>query len=129
MIGTVGTTMGLAATAVRTGLRGLADGDAPDDFLGLAAIPGPPPAPPQRSVKPEQRPVDTGAKLREALEAFRKESTLTPAERTRREVLKAMDLTEEAIEAMPPEKRAAIEEKIAEEVARRMGGGRVKTPA
>ncbi len=60
------------------------------------------------------------AKLNEAVAAFKKELSLTPAERVRRDVLKSMDLTEQAIEALPPKQRVETEEKIAREVARRM---------
>lgn len=59
-------------------------------------------------------------KLNEAIAAFKKELSLTPAERVRRDVLKSMDLTEEAIEALPPEKRVEVEQRVAMEVARRM---------
>ncbi|MDJ0275829.1 hypothetical protein QLH51_03280 [Sphingomonas sp. 2R-10] len=45
---------------------------------------------------------------------------MTPAERMRRDVLKSMNLTEEAIEALPAEERVETEERIAREVARRM---------
>lgn len=67
------------------------------------------------------------ATLKEALAAFKKELSMTPAERVRRDVLKSMDLTEEAIETLPPKERAEVEQKVAMEVARRMkimqGGG------
>lgn len=59
-------------------------------------------------------------KLNEAIAAFKKELSLTPAERVRRDVLKSMDLTEEAIDAMPAKERVEIEQKVAMEVARRM---------
>lgn len=59
-------------------------------------------------------------RLDAALAAFKKEMSLTPAERVRRDVLKSMALTEEAIETLPPEERAEVEQKVAMEVARRM---------
>ncbi|KQN79894.1 hypothetical protein ASE90_16335 [Sphingomonas sp. Leaf67] len=60
------------------------------------------------------------ARLDEAVAAFKKELSLTPAQRVRRDVLKIMDLTEEAIEALPPKERVEAEQKVAMEVARRM---------
>lgn len=74
------------------------------------------------SVSPRQTApeVDEGAKLKAALAAFRKEASLTPAERARRDVLEAMNLTEDAIKAMTPEQQEATERKIAVEVARRL---------
>ncbi|MHA6723493.1 hypothetical protein [Sphingomonas sp. RS2018] len=63
---------------------------------------------------------DSIAKLNGARDAFRKETSLTPAQRARRDVLDAMDLTEEAIKAMPPEQQGDIEQTIATEVARRL---------
>lgn len=69
------------------------------------------------------------AKLDAALEAFRKEGKMTPAERMRRQVMKEMKITEDDLKAMPPERRDAIEKKIGEEVALRLkklgidGGG------
>lgn len=65
-------------------------------------------------------PAQGSAKLDAALAAFRKEATMTPAERVRREVLKDMKLTEDALKAMPAEQRQSLEKTIAEEVARRM---------
>lgn len=71
--------------------------------------------------------------LKEAIAAFKKELSLTPAERARRDVLKSMDLTEEAIEALPPMERVAVQEKVAMEVARRtrimQGGNRASIPS
>jgi hypothetical protein len=63
---------------------------------------------------------DESNRLNEAIAAFKKELSLTPAERVRRDVLKSMDLTEEAIDAMPAKERVEIEQKVAMEVARRM---------
>ncbi len=69
------------------------------------------------------------AKLDAALEAFRKEGKMTPAERMRRQVMKEMKITEDDLKAMPPEQRDATEKKIGEEVALRLkklgidGGG------
>ena len=74
-------------------------------------------------------PVAAGAKLDAALEAFRKEGKMTPAERMRRQVMKEMKITEDDLKAMPPEQRDATEKKIGEEVALRLkklgidGGG------
>lgn len=71
----------------------------------------------------------TSTKLAEALEAFRKEGRMTPAERMRRQVMKDMKLTEDDLKAMPPEQRDALEKTIGEEVAMRLkklgidGGG------
>jgi hypothetical protein len=56
-------------------------------------------------------------KLRDALTAFEKEARMTPAERARRDILEDMELTEEALKAMPAGKRNAIEDSIAKEVA------------
>ena len=60
------------------------------------------------------------AKLDAALEAFRKEGKMTPAERMRRQVMKEMKITEDDLKAMPPEQRDAPEKKIGEEVALRL---------
>lgn len=74
-------------------------------------------------------PMTAGAKLDAALEAFRKEGKMTPAERMRRQVMKEMKITEDDLKAMPPEQRDATEKKIGEEVALRLkklgidGGG------
>ncbi len=72
------------------------------------------------------------ARLDEAVAAFKKELSLTPAQRVRRDVLKSMNVTEAAIEALPPKERVEIEQKVAMEVARRMkilqGGTAVAVP-
>ncbi|KQM38085.1 hypothetical protein [Sphingomonas sp. Leaf10] len=60
------------------------------------------------------------ARLNEAVAAFKKEISMTPAERVRRDVLKSMDLTEEAIKELSPKDRVEVEQKVAIEVARRM---------
>lgn len=60
------------------------------------------------------------AKLSAAIEAFRKEASLTPAQRIRRDVLKDKDLTEEQLKSMPAEQREIAEKAIGEEVARRL---------
>ncbi|MES2337241.1 MAG: hypothetical protein V4537_03995 [Pseudomonadota bacterium] len=65
-------------------------------------------------------PVDTEADLATALAAFRKEASLTPTQRARRDVIEAMGLSEDASKAMPPEQRETVEAKIAAEVARRL---------
>jgi TPP-dependent pyruvate/acetoin dehydrogenase alpha subunit len=54
-------------------------------------------------------PEETGA--RKEFSDYMKKS---PAEQMRDQILKAMGLTEDQLKAMPPEKRAAIEEKIKE---------------
>lgn len=77
------------------------------------------PAPVRESERATPATADTD-RLDAALAAFRKELSLTPAERVRRDVLKSMDLTEEAIEALPPKERVEAEQKVAMEVARRM---------
>lgn len=77
------------------------------------------PAPVRESERATAATADTD-RLDAALAAFRKELSLTPAERVRRDVLKSMDLTEEAIEALPPKERVEVEQKVAMEVARRM---------
>jgi hypothetical protein len=59
-------------------------------------------------------------KLRDALTAFEKEARMTPAERARRDILEDMELTEDALKAMPAEKRNVIEDAIAKEVAKRL---------
>ena len=59
-------------------------------------------------------------KLRDALTAFEKEARMTPAERARRDILEDMELTEDALKAMPAEKRSVIEDAIAKEVAKRL---------
>lgn len=59
-------------------------------------------------------------KLRDALTAFEKEARMTPAERARRDILEDMELTEDALKAMPAEKRNTIEDAIAKEVAKRL---------
>ena len=46
----------------------------------------------------------------------------TPEQRLREQILKAMDLTEEDLEGMPPEQRKAIEEKIAEIIKEKLTG-------
>jgi hypothetical protein len=59
-------------------------------------------------------------KLRDALTAFEKETRMTSAERARRDILEDMELTEDALKAMPAEKRNVIEDAIAKEVAKRL---------
>lgn len=71
------------------------------------------------------KPADTTARpasseLLDALEAFRKAATMTRHERIRRDVLEAMDLTQEAIDALPPTERKLVEEKVTAEVERRL---------
>lgn len=63
---------------------------------------------------------DTAAKLKEALDDFKKEASMTPAQRARRDVLKSMNLSEDDLKAMPDDRRQAIEKSISDEVARRL---------
>lgn len=63
---------------------------------------------------------DSIAKLNDAIAHFKKEASLTPAQRARRDVLKTMNLTEDAIKAMSPEQQKATEQKIADAVAERL---------
>ncbi len=94
-------------------------------FAATATAAAPPsftlsrPAPPRESDRTTSERVDAD-RLDQALASFRKELSLTPAERVRRDVLKTMELTEEAIEALPPKERVEIEQKVAREVARQM---------
>lgn len=120
MIGSVGSAGGIGIAARAGG--GVASGGAGgEDFLAMVQRAGGRiPVRPKASEPAAPHPADAGTKLQDALAAFRKEATLTPAERARRDVLAKMDLTEEAIEAMSPEMRKATEEKIAAEVARRL---------
>jgi hypothetical protein len=67
----------------------------------------------------------------DALATFRKEASMTRQERIRRDVVKAMELTEEAIDAMPPALQKDVEYRVAAEVARRMkvaDGDTTRTP-
>ncbi len=59
-------------------------------------------------------------RLDAAIAAYRRESTMTPLERARRDVLQDMKLSEEQIAAMPPADREAVEKVIAEAVAKRL---------
>lgn len=63
---------------------------------------------------------EINTRLKTAIESFRKEASLTPAQRMRREVLKSLNLTEDALKAMPEADREAAEKKIGEEIARRL---------
>lgn len=55
-------------------------------------------------------------------EEFSKWAKMTPAEKIRAQVLESMGLTEESLQAMQPEERAAVEKQIAEEIKRQLGG-------
>ena len=77
------------------------------------------PAPAPSSPPPSRTDASRPANLDEALAAFEKEARMTPQQRIRRDVLKDQNLTEEALEAMPPDQRKAVEDKIAPEIARR----------
>ena len=48
-----------------------------------------------------------------ALEAFKAYMAMTPAEKMRDSILKEIGMTEEEIEALPPEQQKAVEEEIA----------------
>lgn len=67
---------------------------------------------------------EVNLKLKQAIEAFRKEADLTPTQRLakklRADVMKDMRVTEESLKAMPPAERDAMEKKINDEVARKM---------
>lgn len=52
---------------------------------------------------------------------FLKFADMTPAEKIRARMLGEMDLTEEKLASLPPEERAAIEEKIKEAIERALG--------
>ncbi|AWJ87505.1 hypothetical protein TSH58p_29475 (plasmid) [Azospirillum sp. TSH58] len=57
-----------------------------------------------------------------AADAFLKEARKTPAQRIRDQLLARMKLDEESLAEMPPEKRAAVEKQIAEELKRQLTG-------
>jgi hypothetical protein len=67
---------------------------------------------------------EINAKLKQAIDAFRKEAELTPAQRLakklRAEVMKDMKVSEDDLKAMPQADRALLEQKIGDEVARRL---------
>lgn len=54
-----------------------------------------------------------------ALEAFKAYMAMTPAEKMRDSILKEMGMTEEEIEALPPEQQKAVEEEIAQRMEER----------
>ncbi|ATH82158.1 hypothetical protein NLY39_11890 [Pseudomonas sp. KHPS1] len=54
-----------------------------------------------------------------ALEAFQAYMAMTPAEKLRDGILKEMGLSEEDIEALPPEQQKAVEEEIAQRMQER----------
>ncbi len=120
MIGTIGGAGGIVP-ALRQDEGARPNGTGGEDFFAMIQRAGGR-VPARHSTAPSENasPADAGTKLQEALAAFRKEATMTPAERARRDVLEKMDLTEDAIEAMSPEQRKATEDKIAAEVARRL---------
>ncbi len=60
-------------------------------------------------------------KSRELADEFLKFAKMTPAEKIRARILGDKDLTEEALAALPPEERAAIEDKIKETIMRSLG--------
>lgn len=57
-----------------------------------------------------------------AADAFLKEARKSPAQRIRDQLLARMKLDEQSLAEMPPEKRAAIEKQIAEELKRQLTG-------
>ncbi|CAO3419634.1 hypothetical protein [Azospirillum doebereinerae] len=57
-----------------------------------------------------------------AADAFIKEAQKTPAQRIREELLARHKVSEEGLRDMPPEKREAIEQEIADELKRRLTG-------
>lgn len=54
-----------------------------------------------------------------ALEAFKAYMAMTPAEKMRDSILKEIGMTEEEIEALPPEQQKAVEEEIAQRMEER----------
>jgi TPP-dependent pyruvate/acetoin dehydrogenase alpha subunit len=56
-------------------------------------------------------------------DAFLKEVKKTPAERLRESLLEQMGLTEEALAAMDPDARAAVERTIADAIKQRLQAG------
>lgn len=54
-----------------------------------------------------------------ALEAFKAYMEMTPAEKLRDSILKEIGMTEEEIDALPPEQQKAVEEEIAERMQER----------
>lgn len=67
---------------------------------------------------------EINTKLKQAIDAFRREADLTPAQRLakklRAEVMKDMKVSEDELKAMPEADRALLEQKIGDEVARRL---------
>ncbi|WP_242194945.1 hypothetical protein [Sphingomonas hankookensis] len=114
------------AARLGTAASGIASFAATFDMLTAPSFTISHPAPVRESEQTTAVNADTD-RLDAALAAFKKKMSMTPAERVRRDVLKSMNLTEEAVEALPPEERAEIEQKVAMEVARRVkvmeGGG------
>lgn len=62
-------------------------------------------------------------KEEDPIAAFKKFQSMTPAEKIRDSILKKMGLREEDIARMPPEKRAAIEKQIEEEIKKSVEAG------
>jgi hypothetical protein len=69
-----------------------------------------------------EQPMTAAQKLEEFLRK-------TPAEHMRDAILKEMGVTEEELDAMPPEQRAAVEETIAEKIKERLLANDEKTQA
>lgn len=72
-----------------------------------------------QTLEEKQKALDV--KSKELIEEFLTFSDMTPAEKLRVRLLGEMDLTEEKLAALPPEERAAIEEKIEEAIKRALG--------
>lgn len=67
---------------------------------------------PPTAADEKERPASTS----KASEDFRAWMAKSPAEKMRQAILHRMGLTEEELEALPPEERAKIEEQIAKEI-------------
>ncbi len=62
-------------------------------------------------------------KEEDPIAAFKKFQSMTPGEKIRDSILKKMGMTEEDLAQMPPEKRAAIEKQIEDEIKKSLEGG------
>ncbi|MGV1870473.1 hypothetical protein [Agrobacterium rosae] len=72
-----------------------------------------------QTIEEQQKTLDIQSK--ELADEFLKFAEMTPAEKIRARALGEMDLTEEKLAALPPEERAAIEDKIAKAIERALG--------
>ncbi|WP_342247161.1 hypothetical protein [Pseudomonas sp. OTU5201] len=68
----------------------------------------------------EELPTDLGLGGQSAVEKFQEYMDKSPAERIRDAILAEMGLTQEELDAMPPEEREDVEKKIAERFQQRM---------